>query len=266
MMLLTFFSGPNSSWHWGVFIVMLFYGFIYTPIISYVSARLEGIAGQVINIPFVREASFILSGYRGVAVWFLPMPLHNYGYATVAYREAELTGTSFWSIWKSEILLMPIILIGSLIFANFIWSLAPIPSAQYPYAQQWWEVTAEQQAIVFTSTMGGYTPFSEAFNVWLIAWGLVMGLIAFAVLGWLGAPIFLIYGVVRGLNQTLPFAIIPEFIGALIGRFYFQKRMGLTWRQYVPVVFAGFSCGMGLVATLGVGFTFLVKSVFQLPF
>jgi hypothetical protein len=42
--------------------------------------------------------------------------------------------------------------------------------------------------------------------------------------------------------------------------------MGLQWRQYIPVVFAGFSCGMGLVGTLGVGFTFLAKAVFKLPY
>jgi hypothetical protein len=29
---------------------------------------------------------------------------------------------------------------------------------------------------------------------------------------------------------------------------------------------AGFSCGMGLIGTLGVGLTFLAKSVFKLPY
>src|SRR6185436_17135866 len=37
--------------------VLCFYGFIYTPILSYVSARLEGIVGQSVPIPFVREAT-----------------------------------------------------------------------------------------------------------------------------------------------------------------------------------------------------------------
>ena len=45
--------------------VMLFYAIVYTPVLSYVTARLEGIAGEVINLPFVREGSFILSGYTG---------------------------------------------------------------------------------------------------------------------------------------------------------------------------------------------------------
>ncbi len=269
MVLLTWFSGEQGGekrFHWNVFWVMVFYGFIYTPLISYVTARLEGIAGQVISIPFVKEASFILSGYKGVAVWFLPVPLHNYGQMTVFYRQCELTGTKFWSIWKAEILLTPIVLLGSLMFAHFIWSLGEIPSAQYPYAMEWWDVTAEQQSIIFSSTLGGFTVFEEAIKPSYIAWGLGLGLAGFIGMSFLGAPIFLVYGVIRGLNQTLPFAIIPEFIGALLGRYYFQKRMGLMWRQYIPVVGAGFSCGMGLIATLGIGFTFLAKSVFKLPF
>ncbi|MEM1211853.1 MAG: peptide transporter [Planctomycetota bacterium] len=246
--------------------VMVFYALVYTPIISYVTARLEGIAGEVINIPFVKEASFILSGYSGVAVWFLPVPLHNYGSMTVFYRQCELTGTKFKSIWKSELLLTPIILVGSLGFAHFIWGLGAVPGPQYPFAQEWWEVTAEQQSLVFSSTLGGFTVFEEAFNPAYIFWGLGIGAVVFAGMAWVGAPTFLVYGVVRGLNQTLPYVVLPQFIGALLGRYYFQKRLGLMWRQYIPVVFAGFSCGFGLIGTLGIGFTFLAKSVFKLPY
>lgn len=252
--------------HRGVLIVMLIYGFIYTPLISYATARLEGIAGEVINIPFVREASFILSGYQGVAVWFLPIPLHNYGAQTVSYRQAELTGTRFWSIWKAELMLTPLVIICGLLFAHVIWRLGPIPGPQYPFAQEMWQLYAENQTIIFSSTMGGYTEFEEALRWEYIGSGLGIGTVVFILMHILGAPIFLTYGIVRGLNQTAPHAVILQFIGAVIGRFYFQKRLGLKWRQYIPVVAAGFACGMGLVGTLGVGITFLVKSVFQLPF
>jgi hypothetical protein len=60
--------------------------------------------------------------------------------------------------------------------------------------------------------------------------------------------------------------LCPQFIGALIGRYYFQKKLGLKWRQYIPVVAAGFACGMGLITTVGVGITFLNKAVIKLPF
>jgi len=224
-------------------------------------------AGQVVAIPFVREAAFILSGYTGgVAVWFLPIPLANYGLRTVMYRQAELTGTRFWSIWKSELVLVPIVLISTIFFANFIWSLAPIPSARYPYTEKIWELDAAMQSIVHSSTLGRHSPFEEAFKPEVILAGGVVGGLLFTVTWMLKMPVLFVFGILRGLSNTLPHVVVPQFIGALLSRFYFERKMGLKWRQYVPVVAAGFSCGMGLITMLCVGVTFLAKAVIQLPY
>ncbi len=253
--------------HMPVILIMLFYGFFYTPMISYATARLEGMAGQVINIPFVREACYILSGYQGVAIWFLPIPLHDYGTRTVQYRQAELTGTKFTSLWKAEIMLTPIIIVAMLLFAHLIWGINDVPSAQFPFAQEMWPLFAESQSLIYSSTMQGYSEFEEAFHSgWpFIPAGLGTGLVVFGALSFAGAPTLLFYGLVRGLGQTLPHMILLNFLGAIVGRYYFQKRLGAQWRQYIPVIAAGFGCGMGLIGTAGVGITFLVKSVFQLP-
>ncbi len=259
-------SGFLINWHTGVMVVLLLLGFVYTPIISYVTARMEGIAGQVVEIPFVREASLILSGYQGVACWFLPIPMANYGRMTVEYRRAELTGTKFTSLWKAKILLYPIILASSILFANFIWSLAEVPSPVYPFAHKMWELQANQRCIMFTATLGEYSIFEEAFNPAYIAAGTGFGVLLFTGLTYVGAPIFLVYGVVRGLGQTFPANVIPQFIGALFGRYYFQKKLGLKWRQYIPVVAAGFMCGQGLITIFGIGVTFISKAVVQLPY
>ncbi len=260
-------SGWLIDWHPGVMWVLVFFAFVYTPLISYVTARMEGIAGQVVEIPFIREAAFLLSGYSGgVKVWFLPIPKANYGQRTVFYRQAELTGTRFWSVWKAELVLVPIVIIASMIFAQFIWSLGPVPSAEYPYAQMMWEFNAANQSIVLTATLGRFSTFQKALNVWYIGAGTAFGVVLFALLWALKLPIFLVYGTVRGLNQTMPHVVVPQFIGAMIGRFYFQRKMGLKWRQYIPVVAAGFSCGVGLVTVLGVGANFLAKAVIKIPF
>ena len=261
-------SGWLIDWHPGVMKVLLFFAFLYTPIISYVAARLEGLAGQVVAIPMIKEAAFILSGYRGgVKVWFLPVPVANYGRRTVFYRQAELTGTRFWSLWKAELLLVPIVLLSAILFAQFIWSLAPIPSAQYPFTERMWELNAANTSVIFTSTLGRFSKFEEAFRWEYLTAGGVLGLMLFAVMGLLHLPIMLIFGLVRGLTgATIPHTIPLQFIGALIGRFYFERKMGLKWRQYIPVVAAGFSCGMGLITVLGVGFNFLAKAVIKIPF
>ncbi|MBC7289369.1 MAG: peptide transporter, partial [Armatimonadetes bacterium] len=63
------------------------YGFLWTPVESYINARMIGLTGQFVSFPMVREATFILSGYKGVDIWFAPIPLANYGVQAQRFRE-----------------------------------------------------------------------------------------------------------------------------------------------------------------------------------
>jgi len=256
---------PGFPW-----IFLVAYGFIYTPIISYISARMEGIAGQFVTLPMVREASFIAAsrffGYSGIGIWYAPIPFHNYGKATVRWREIELTGTSFRSIIKAEILVIPIVLIASLLFSQYIWRLAPVPSSQYPYAQQLWHLQALNTLLLQSATLEGNSPFFQALNIDYMSIGLALGSITYVILAFFKLPIMLIYGVVRGLGQSTPHGFMLELAGAFLGRYYFIKKYGLSWRQYAPVLLAGFSCGMGLMGMLAMGFTLIMRSLRSLPY
>jgi len=256
---------PGFPW-----IFLVAYGFIYTPIISYISARMEGIAGQFVTLPMVREASFIAAsrffGYSGIGIWYAPIPFHNYGKATVRWREIELTGTSFRSIIKAEILVIPIVLIASLLFSQYIWRLAPVPSSQYPYAQQLWHLQALNTLLLQSATLEGDSPFFQALKLDYVTIGLALGSITYVVLAFFKLPIMLIYGVVRGLGQSTPHGFLLELVGAFLGRYYFIKKYGLSWRQYAPVLLAGFSCGMGLMGMLAMGFTLIMRSLRSLPY
>ncbi|MCY2926126.1 MAG: peptide transporter, partial [Planctomycetota bacterium] len=169
-------SGYLIDWHPGVMIVLVCFAFLYTPAISYVTARLEGLAGPGVEIPLIREAAFILSGYTGgVKIWFLPVPMANYGGGASGYRVSELTGTKFWSLWKAEILLVPIILIASIGFAQFIWGLAAIPGPEYPYAEKMWELQAANSSVMLTSTLGRFSEFNQAINWTWIGTGTAAG-------------------------------------------------------------------------------------------
>jgi hypothetical protein len=259
-------SGKLLHWHRGALIVFSVIGFGYAPIMTYVRSRLEGMVGQTFHVPMVMEAARILSGYQGAAIWFVPTPAAEVQTFAVQYRQAELTGTSFRSIWKAQIFLVPIILLSSIFFSNFILGMAPIPSPKFPFTEKMWELSAMNSCIMYTSTMGGFSQFEQAFRWPILFTGLGMGLAAFGLFSWIGAPTMFIYGAVRGLDQTWPHTVIPEFIGALLGRYYFQRIFGDKWRRYITVVAAGFSCGAGLITVLGVGFTFLKNAVIQLPF
>jgi len=256
---------PNFPW-----IFFLAYGFIYTPVISYITARMEGIAGQFVSLPLVREASFIAGakffGYQGIEIWYAPIPIHNYGEATVSFRQIELTGTSIRGIIKAEIVVFPVVMVASLLFSQFIWRLAPIPSSSYPYAQELWHLQALNMLLMQTSTLEGNSLFFQALKGSYVLSGLGFAIVIYALLTLLGLPVLLIYGVVRGLGQTTPHGLILEVIGALLGRFFFLKRYGTMWRQYAPVLLAGFSCGMGLTGMFAMGFTLILKSLGHLAY
>jgi len=256
---------PNFPW-----IFFLGYGFVYTPIISYITARMEGIAGQFVSLPLVREASFIAGakffGYQGIEIWYAPIPIHNYGEATVHFRQIELTGTSIRGIIKAEIVVFPVVMVASLLFSQFIWRLAPIPSSQYPYAQELWHLQALNTLLMQTSTLEGNSLFFQALKGSYVLSGLGLGLVTYILLSVLGLPVLLIYGVVRGLGQSTPHGFILEVVGALLGRFFFLKRYGAMWRQYAPVLLAGFSCGMGLTGMFAMGFALILKSLSRLAY
>ena len=248
----------------------LAYGFIYTPLVSYITARMEGIAGQFVSLPLVREASFIAGakyfGYQGIEIWYAPIPIHNYGEATVKFREIELTGTSIRGIIKSEIVVFPVVMIASLLFSQFIWRLAPIPSSAYPYAQELWHLQALNTLLMQTSTLEGNSLFYQALNWIYVLAGVGLGVVTYGVLTLFGLPVMLVYGMVRGLGQSAPHGLILEVVGALLGRYFFLKRYGAMWRQYAPVLLAGFSCGMGLTGMLAMGITLILKSLGRLAY
>jgi hypothetical protein len=246
--------------------VFVFYGFVYTPLISYVSARMEGVVGQTVGIPFVREATFMLSGYQGAAIWFAPFPLHNYGAQTLLFRQTELTGTSFRSLIKAELFILPIAIVSTVLFSHFIWQIAPVPSAAFPAAEKFWELNAFQSAVIMSSTMPGGEngPFAEAFDWTILLLGFGIAMTMFGALSWFGLPILLVYGIIRGLDQSLPLVILPQFVGALLGRYYFKKRFGGDqWLSNIVVFFAGFNAGFGLVTMLAMGVVFMSKAVIQ---
>ena len=61
--------------------------------------------------------------------------------------------------------------------------------------------------------------------------------------------------------------LLPEMIGALLGRYYFARKFGRErWLQYTPILVAGYACGMGLIGMVGVAFALISKSVTQLVF
>ncbi|MEW6754766.1 MAG: peptide transporter [Candidatus Latescibacterota bacterium] len=240
---------------------LLAFGLLATPLLSYVNARMAGLTGQLVAFPMVREGAFILSGYRGVDIWFVPIPYADHGRRAQLFREVELTGTSFRSILKAEVLVLPLSLVCGFLFWSLIWRMGPIPSPAFQYAQTYWHLIALRQSLWYSSTLGGQTLLDEALKAEWVAGGFALAGGALALLSALRLPVSLVYGFVRGIS-ALPHLLIPEMVGALLARFWLERRFGVQeWRRYAPVLFAGFACGMGLTGMSAVAVALISRSV-----
>jgi hypothetical protein len=245
-----------SGYPW---VLMLFYTMVYNPLISYATAKLEGLCGRAVDIPYLTEITILLSGHKGADIWFTPLPIRNVGAGTVAFRTMELTGTKLISKVKTMLVTTPIIIVASLFTAELMWRMADVPSSAYPYTQMMWELSLKQWCVIKTSTLEGGSQFLEAWHGSYVVAGFASGSILFFVLNLLGLPIMLVFGLVYGLNQNSPGAIFCTLLGALIGKFYFKRKYKDMWLQYMVVVMAGFGCGMGLTSMVAMAFTVITR-------
>jgi hypothetical protein len=249
--------------------VLIFLGIVYQPLISYVSARMFGLTGQGVGLPYLREAIFLRTGYKGIDVWFMPVPLNDYGGFAQRFREVELTGTKFTSIIKAEVFVLPLIIVASFIYWAFLWYTSAIPSSQFPYAQMYWPVHVTYRVLWMSATTEGgkaVEQFLRAIRPEVIGYSAAAGVVAYGVMTALKLPVLFFYGAVGGVGQMMT-VTVPHLLGGLLGRYYFARRFGLSdWRRYAPVLLAGFSCGMGLIAMVSIALGLITKSVSFLPY
>jgi hypothetical protein len=248
-------------------VMILAYAVFITPAISYVSARMIGLTGAPVAFPFLREGSIILSGYKGVDIWFAPLPLADYGLSTQMFRELQLTRTKFSSLLKLELVMLPVALFCSLLFWAFFWRIEAVPSSTYPFTAKMWPLQATYQCLFISATSeGGENWLAQAITLKYVLCGMGLGFGLLGLTTLLGLPALFFYGMIGGLG-AIPNAAIPMFFGACIGRSVFAKKYGEeTWRRYTPVLAAGYACGVGLIGMLSVAFAMVARSVSALPF
>ena len=261
----------------GIIFFIIFFTFIYSPFISYVNARLLGLTGQSVDIPFIREGAFLISGARGVNVWLAPVPSENYGYMAQAFRVNELTGVSFRSLIKTELVALPLLFVLSMVFWGYIWKSDAIPSDLFPAAQVNWELAAKNQVLLLSSTF--VPPGEDPNNVSImdsefmqavhpktigVAFAGCVGL--YSILSFFGLPIMLVYGMIRGFGQ-LPHFMLLELVGALLGRLYFQRKYGQKqFLTMAPALVAGYFTGIGLLSMVTMALMLVKSAITSAPF
>ncbi len=252
--------GLPSAERFSIWWLVLF-AFFWTPVNTYINARMSGIAGQHAGVPFVNEGAIFLSGYRHVNIWFAPLPIGNYGNMADLLRETQLTRTRFTSILKAELLIFPLLLIASYLFWSYISSLGPIPSDNYPYVQKFWPQFAQMKALWAASMQEGQSLLFDSVKPALIG-GVILGVLAlFGLFGAFGVSAQYIYGGIGAINGY-PHMAVMIFLGACLGRYILARRFGRErWMNYAPILAVGFGAGLGLVGMLAIAINFLWVSI-----
>lgn len=264
----------------GILPFLFIFCFLYNPFISYVNARLIGLTGQHVAIPFVREGSYILSGSTSIDIWLAPIPIENYGAYAQTFRIKELTGVKFTSLLKAETLCFPFLFLFSFIFWAFIWKANPIPSDMFPAAQLNWALMVKNNTLLWSSTfhpetgvgaesvMSRFadTEFAKAVHPKVIATGAGVTVLLFILFSTLGLPTLFVYGVIRGLG-ALPHTMMLEIVGAMLGRYYFQKKFGSSnFLKMAPTIMAGYYTGVGLISMTTIAVNLIRSAVSSAPF
>jgi hypothetical protein len=148
--------------------ILFAFAFLWTPVNTYIHARLIGIAGQNVAIPFVREGSIFLSGYRHPDIWVSPLPVNDFGGVSNLFKQLELTRVKFTSLFKVEIMSLVVLTIAGLLYWSYLWSLGSVPSEAYPYAQEMWPFFAKSQALWASALGEGNTMMQDALNLKVI--------------------------------------------------------------------------------------------------
>jgi len=250
--------------------LLIVFGFFWSPLNSYISARMFGLTGRGVAFPYLKEMSVVATGYQRVDVWYAPIPLNDQGGAAQRFREVELTGTKIHSIFKAELVMYPLIFIASFCFWAFFWNTNPLPSGMFPYAQKYWPIQAQWQAVLqqinVPHAKGEVGWFAKAIKPSYIGIGTAGGLILYGLCGVFKIPVMFFYGMAGGVG-LLPANTVPQFAGAWAGRKFLAKKYGLeNWTRYAPVLLAGFSCGTGLIALASISIALISRAVAKLPY
>jgi hypothetical protein len=302
----------------GILGFLIFFVVFYNPFISYVNARLLGLTGQHIDIPFIREGCFILSGYNKLDIWLAPVPLANYGAMAQSFRVNELTGVRFRSLIFTDLVAVPTAFLLSFFFWGFIWKANAIPSDIYPAAQLNWELGAKSTTLLYSATFHpeseaspespesqkvkgqdfkdlkdlkdlndssdmsarptgradmseaanrfADTEFAKALHPKVIATGATLTILLFTLFSVFGLPTLFIYGMIRGFG-ALPHGMVLEIVGAVLGRWYFQKKFGKkNFLRSAPALAAGYATGVGLIGMLTIAMNLIKNAVSSAPF
>jgi hypothetical protein len=212
-----------------------------------------------VQIPYVREAFLIAFTKPGeVEPWLVPAKVSTgAGIITHRIKVAMLLKVRPVDYFKAYAITLPFVLLFSFIYLQIFWSMAPIPSAAYPWTVITWPIGSLSFSMWVSRSI-------EVFKPDLIVVSALLIFAASLIARRFNLP-FSPIGFAAGAALTPPFAI-NYFLGAVVGKII-ERRYGREyWENIRSTLIAGLFCGIGLALALTVMLVMISKSVWILPF
>ncbi len=247
------------------------FAIFWSVLFSLIDIRAVGTTGYRVEPPYVREGLIISMRPKNINVWFAPWPVALGSSAWVQhFKTAELVNCTPRSLIIGYLVAYPVGMLANLLFVSIFWSIAPIPSAVYPYTEIILPVWTNNLCIWISASMPNPTEataqlVSQLFNVrWmLLTFGAFTAV--FVIGKYLPRLQLSVIGLAVGMAMPLPFAV-SLFIGGLVAQ-YIRQRSGAEWfGGNRNIIVAGLAVGEGVVIGLFAAIAALKNSLISLPY
>jgi len=235
----------------------LIWEFPFMFLMMLITVRMRGEAGITWMFPYAQQAYLLLTGYKGITGWFLPLNMHPGVGWTSNFKVCQLTGTSYKSLMIAYFIALPISLLLGLLYTSAYWAMAPMPSVMYPATHIQWPVNAMYQALWITRP-------EKFFDASLILYSFLLTMGMGIALNFLRLGVCLT-GILAGISSPIA-TVFTIFLGNLIGRVIIFKLGMEYFNRYKQTIAAGLMLGEGIAIMIGTAGAIILKSIQLRPY
>lgn len=231
----------------------------YTFLAALIASRTLAIGAVTPVISWPWRIVTASTGYKGFTAWDFTPAIGGYDSATIAQsiKVAYLTETKPMDYIKLLSVGYVIALFLGLVFYDFFWRIAPIPSSVYPYTMVFWPQYM-LEVLLFSTGQIEISP-----QVLIASIVIAMAIVAAERgLGKFGIP-FSAIGIMIGIFQIPP-AAIAFLIGSIVSR-KVMPRIWSAWREQLYMVMGGVIAGLSISVGIGIATSLLSKAPWIWP-
>jgi len=236
-------------------VITLGYTFLAALITS--RALAIGAVAPVITWPWRIVTAF--TGYKGFTAWDFTPAIGGYNSATIvqSIKVAYLTETKPMDYVKLLSAGFIVALFLSLVFYDFFWRIAPIPSSVYPFTMLFWPQYMLEVLLFSTGQI--------VINPEVVIASIIISMAIVAAergLGKFGIA-FSAIGIIIGIFQIPPVAI-AFLIGSVLSNIVMPK-IWPAWKEQLYMIMGGVVAGLSISIGIGIATSLLMKSPWIWP-